>query len=101
MLERERDMSTEIVWQPIETAPTDGTIFKATHSNASKCGQTVKNAANCYFDGEKFQMSCFPISRCGRFVITGQPDLWMPISETHLINTGTPIVSGFGHAGSV
>jgi hypothetical protein len=63
-------------WQTIETAPKDGTKFKATHSNAREADQTLENAANCYWDGAKFVMSCFPLSKCGRYIITGRPDLW-------------------------
>ena len=66
-------------WKPIETAPKDGTRFKATHSNARLTEQTTEHAANCRWDGEKFQMSCFPLSKCGRYIITGQPDLWQPL----------------------
>ena len=65
-------------WQPIETAPKDGSRFKATHSNARASDQTIAHAANCYWDGKNFQMSCYPLSKCGRFIITGQPDLWQP-----------------------
>lgn len=66
-------------WQPISTAPKDGTRFKATHSNARPSDQAIDLAANCYWDGSKFQVSCFPLSKCGRFIITGQPDLWQPL----------------------
>ena len=65
-------------WQDISTAPKDGTRFKATHSNARSSDQTLDLAANCYWDGGKFQVSCFPLSKCGRYIITGQPDLWQP-----------------------
>ena len=65
-------------WQDISTAPRDGTRFKATHSGARPAEQTLDHAANCYWDGSKFQMSCFPLSKCGRYIITGQPDLRQP-----------------------
>ena len=66
-------------WQPIETAPKDGSTIKAHHSNAADMG--VNFAPNAKWDGTKWQMSCYPFSKCGRFLITGQPDLWQPTPQ--------------------
>jgi hypothetical protein len=62
-------------WQPIETAPKDGTKVKLFHTNA--LDQGIKFAPNGVFVNGQWQMSCYPFSKCGRFLLT-VPNLWAP-----------------------
>jgi hypothetical protein len=63
-------------WQPIETAPRDGTTIKVHHENAADMGE--KFSPNATWDGNKWAVSCYEFSKCGRFLITAQPTHWRP-----------------------
>lgn len=58
-------------WQPIETAPKDGTPFEAKHSRADY------PPAEAQWDGTEFSLSHFFVSAKDRLLYR-QPDLWRP-----------------------
>ena len=65
-------------WQPIETAPRDGTQVYLFHSGALFQGQTFTPKGRWNDAAQEWEMSCYPFSKCGRFLIT-KPNLWMPL----------------------
>ena len=62
-------------WQPIETAPKDGTAFRGYHESLIDLDFNPHGSVECAFDGEKF-IGC---------VWNGQQDAWYgkPVQLSH------------------
>ncbi len=65
-------------WQPIDTAPKDGTQVYLFHSGAIFQGNTFTPKGQWNEATQEWDMSSYPFSQCGRFLIT-KPDLWCPL----------------------
>ena len=67
-------------WQPIESAPMDGTRVRLGHEldTSSMKADTICPTFG-HWDGERWITSCFFTFPGGRYgLVTGQPTHWMP-----------------------
>lgn len=62
-------------WQPIETAPTDGTPVLLTWAQGNMQGHIMQGR----FDGEWLNMAGGSLDKFGRMVGLGSPTHWFPI----------------------
>ena len=69
-------------WQPIETAPRDGTRVRLGHALSAEFDKPAHSFGSTYgaWDGKRWTLSSFFIVPGGRFgMMSSEPTHWMPL----------------------